>query len=412
MVEINDKNDVFETLPWLSIESVGKSASLAIIFKKNNRLQIITEQVESREGVQDSLLPLIERIAESSVGSIQGMSKFVLINGPGSFTGLRVVNSLIHGIAFGLNRHVASVSLFELFAFAWLVSDRGVASIKSENLVVNVALNARLGEYFCCSVECNYLGETKVSGARQIFEWHIDLKDMPNVKTSAEISTWRNQENVLFCPNLTDFSFAKLLRELNLDIDKISFSVLAMLYQLVMRRNWLHPQEICPLYVKNRVAQSIIERKFDPPLNLRDLSVRDVPLLKQIEEQAYDFGWSKGNFVDALNENYIAKALINNSVMVGYYFWQKVLDECHLLNFTIASERQRKGLGNWMLSQLLVSLRAKSITAIYLEVRPSNDTAISLYSKFGFSIIGRRKNYYPGKESREDALVMKRTILI
>ena len=83
MVEINDKNDVSETLPWLSIESVGKSASLAIIFQKNNRLQIITEQVESREGVKDSLLPFIERIAESSVGSIQGINKFVLINGPG-----------------------------------------------------------------------------------------------------------------------------------------------------------------------------------------------------------------------------------------------------------------------------------------------------------------------------------------
>ncbi len=412
MVEINDKKNVFETLPWLSIESLGKSASLAIIFQKNNRLQIISEQVESREGVKDSLLPLVEKAAESSIGSIQGISKFVLINGPGSFTGLRVVNSLIHGIAFGLNRHVASASLFELFAFAWLASDRGVESIKSEKLVLNIALNARLGEYFCCSVECKYQGETKANGARKIFAWHIDLKDIPNVKTSAEISTWRNQENVLFCPSLSDFSFAKLLKELSLDIDKISFSVLAMLYQLVMRRNWLHPQEIHPLYVKNRVAQSIIERKFDPPLNLRDLSVRDVPLLKQIEEKAYDFGWSKGNFVDALNENYIAKALINNSVMVGYYFWQKVLDECHLLNFTIASERQRRGLGNWMLSQLLVSLRAKSIAAIYLEVRPSNDTAISLYSKFGFSIIGRRKNYYPGKESREDALVMKRTILI
>ena len=168
-----------------------------------------------------------------------------------------------------------------------------------------------------------------------------------------------------------------------------------------MKRNWRNPQEIYPLYVKNKVALSSVERKFDPPLSLRDLSERDVPLLIQIEENAYDFGWSKGNFVDALNENYIAKALINNSVMVGYYFWQKVLDECHLLNFTIASERQRRGLGNWMLSQLLVSLRTKRITAIYLEVRPSNDTAISLYSKFGFSIIGRRKNYYPGKESRK-----------
>ena len=412
MVEINDKKNVFDTFPWLSIESVGKSASLAIIFQKNNLLQVATEQVESREGVKDSLLPLIEKAAESSVGSIQRISKFILINGPGSFTGLRVANSLIHGLAFGLNRYVASVSLFELFAFAWLASDRRAKSIKSEKLVLNVALNARLGEYFCCLIECKYKGETKVNGVRQIFPWQIDLKDMPNVKTSADISSWRNQDNVLFCPNLSDFSFAKLLRELNLDIDRVSFSVLAMLYQLIMKRDWRNPQEIHPLYVKNKVAQSSIERKFDPPLILRDLSARDVPLLKQIEEKAYEFGWSERNFVDALNENYIAKALINYSVVVGYYFWQKVLDECHLLNFTIASERQRRGLGNWMLSQLLVSLRTKGITAIYLEVRPSNDTAISLYSRFGFSIIGRRKNYYPGKESREDALVMKRAILI
>ena len=412
MVEINDKKNVFNTLPWLSIESVGKSASLAIVFKKNNRLQIITEQIESREGVKDSLLPLIEKTAESSVGSIQRISRFVLINGPGSFTGLRVVNSLIHGLAFGLNRYMASVSLFELFAFAWLASDRREKSIKSEKVILNVVLNARLGEYFCCLIECKYQGETKVNGAGQIFPWKIDLKDMPNVKTSAEISSWRGQENVLFCPDLSDFSFVELLRELNLNIDRVSLSVLAMLYQLIVKKNWRNPQEIHPLYVKNKVAQSIIERQIEPSLNLRNLSERDVPLLKQIEENAYDFGWSERNFFDALNENYIAKALINNSAMVGYYFWQKVLDECHLLNFTIATERQRRGLGNWMLSQLLLSLRAKSIAAIYLEVRPSNKTAISLYSKFGFSIIGRRKNYYPGKESREDALVMKRTILI
>ena len=411
MVEVNGKKNSFDTFPWLSIESVGKSASLAIVFQKNSSLHIITEHVESREGHKDSLLPLVEKVAESSVGSIQRISKFVLINGPGSFTGLRVVNSLIHGIAFGLNGHVVSVSLFELFAFAWLASDRREKSIKSEKVILNVVLNARLGEYFCGLIECKYQDETKVNGARRIFPWKIDLKDMPNVKTSAEISSWRGQENVLFCPELSDFSFVELLRELHLNIDKVSLSVLAMLYQLIMKRNWQNPQEIHPLYVKNKVAQSSIERQIEPSLNLRNLSERDVPLLKQIEENAYDFGWSEKNFVDALNENYIAKALINNSAMVGYYFWQKVLDECHLLNFTIASERQRRGLGNWMLSQLLLSLRAKSIAAIYLEVRPSNNTAISLYSKFGFSIIGRRKNYYPGKEAREDALVMKRTIL-
>ena len=34
MVEMNDKKNFYETLPWLSIESVGKSASLAIVLKK------------------------------------------------------------------------------------------------------------------------------------------------------------------------------------------------------------------------------------------------------------------------------------------------------------------------------------------------------------------------------------------
>ena len=97
---------------------------------------------------------------------------------------------------------------------------------------------------------------------RQIFPWQIDLKDKPNVKTSAEISSWRNQENVLFCPNVSDFSFTKLLSELKLDIDTISFSVLAMLYQLSTKRNWRNPQEIYPLYVKNKVALSSVEREL------------------------------------------------------------------------------------------------------------------------------------------------------
>ena len=390
---------------------MGKSASLALVFNNNNRLHIISEQVKSREEVKDSLLPFIEKVAELSVGNIQNISKFILINGPGSFTGLRVANSLIHGMAFGLNRLVASVSLFELFAFAWLFSNRKVESNKSGTLVLSVILNSRLGEYFCCSVECKYLGESAENRVGIIFPWQINLNEPPNVKTSSEIESSRNQENVLFCPRLSDFSFKELLEDLNLGTGAMSLSVLAILYQLITKRNWHSPLKILPLYVKNKVAQSTMERKFDPPLNLRDLSVKDVPLLKQIEDKAYDFGWSQGNFIDALNENYIAKACINNSVMVGYYFWQKALDECHLLNFTVASERQRRGLGKWMLSQLLLSLRSKDIEAIYLEVRPTNHTAISLYSKFGFSIIGRRKNYYPGKESREDALVMKRVIL-
>ena len=64
-----------------------------------------------------------------------------------------------------------------------------------------------------------------------------------------------------------------------------------------------------------------------------------------------------------------------------------------------------------MLSRLLNSLSDHKLESVFLEVRPSNKTAINLYGKNGFEIVGRRKNYYSTFNGREDALVMKRMIL-
>ena len=45
---------------------------------------------------------------------------------------------------------------------------------------------------------------------------------------------------------------------------------------------------------------------------------------------------------------------------------------------------------------------------MFLEVRPSNDRARSLYETSGFETVGLRKRYYPSyNDSREDALVMR-----
>ncbi|HEY9830216.1 MAG TPA: ribosomal-protein-alanine N-acetyltransferase, partial [Stenomitos sp.] len=41
-----------------------------------------------------------------------------------------------------------------------------------------------------------------------------------------------------------------------------------------------------------------------------------------------------------------------------------------------------------------------------LEVKPSNQAALSLYQKFGFTLAGRRRRYY--KDTGEDALILWR----
>ena len=48
-------------------------------------------------------------------------------------------------------------------------------------------------------------------------------------------------------------------------------------------------------------------------------------------------------------------------------------------------------------------MRELKIKEMFLEVRPSNAEAISLYLKKGFEKIGSRKNYYRSEDGREDA---------
>jgi ribosomal protein S18 acetylase RimI-like enzyme len=60
-----------------------------------------------------------------------------------------------------------------------------------------------------------------------------------------------------------------------------------------------------------------------------------------------------------------------------------------------------------MLMLLLERARQAGVGDVFLEVRPSNTLAISLYQSVGFMQVGVRKGYYQAAQGREDALVLK-----
>jgi ribosomal-protein-alanine N-acetyltransferase len=84
---------------------------------------------------------------------------------------------------------------------------------------------------------------------------------------------------------------------------------------------------------------------------------------------------------------------------------RQVLDEGQLLDLATHPQCRRKGLSGILMNELLRKLRDNSCLVIYLEVRASNEPAISLYKKYGFETISTRKDYY--KKPVEDALIMK-----
>lgn len=134
----------------------------------------------------------------------------------------------------------------------------------------------------------------------------------------------------------------------------------------------------------------------------------DLDAVAAIEQRAYPFPWTRGNFADSLNAGHSVWLLREGSALAGYAVLMVVLDEAHILNITVAPDRQRHGLGSELLNHLFEVARRHGATRTLLEVRPGNAAALALYRRFGFVEIGRRRGYYPAHDGREDALVMER----
>ena len=75
------------------------------------------------------------------------------------------------------------------------------------------------------------------------------------------------------------------------------------------------------------------------------LRVADLDALMAIEARAYDFPWSRGNFIDSMSASYQCQALWIERNVAGYSVLMHGVEEAHLLNLTIAPEWQRRGWG-------------------------------------------------------------------
>jgi [ribosomal protein S18]-alanine N-acetyltransferase len=146
-------------------------------------------------------------------------------------------------------------------------------------------------------------------------------------------------------------------------------------------------------------------------LSFRPMLTADLPWVAACEEELHLTPWSAGNFADSLTAGYSCWLAMEEGdsapAPVGYAVLMVVLDEAHLLNITVAGAHQRRGIGGALLAFLFDRARKAGASQMFLEVRPTNESAQALYRRNGFQLIGRRKGYYPGLEGREDALVMR-----
>ena len=144
---------------------------------------------------------------------------------------------------------------------------------------------------------------------------------------------------------------------------------------------------------------------------MRPLRLEDVAAVAAVEARAYEFPWSEGIFRDCLRAGYNCWVLVREQAVIGYGVLSVAAGEAHVLNVCVAPEAQGEGHGRRLMRRLMDLARWHGAERIFLEVRPSNPRAMQLYHTLGFNEIGRRPNYYPARNGREDAIVKARELL-
>jgi ribosomal-protein-alanine N-acetyltransferase len=136
---------------------------------------------------------------------------------------------------------------------------------------------------------------------------------------------------------------------------------------------------------------------------MRHWHLRDV---HSIDTKVYPRPWSLALWRQEIamldSRHYIVAE--GDGCVVGHAGIMYVMNEGHVTTVAVDPLWQGRRIATQLMSALCHHARTRKTSALTLEVRVSNERAISLYRRFGFAPAGVRKNYYA--EVNEDALVM------
>ena len=127
--------------------------------------------------------------------------------------------------------------------------------------------------------------------------------------------------------------------------------------------------------------------------------------IAKLEKECFSTPWSEDGLKSELDNNF-ARFFVAfcEGKIAGYIGSHNILGEVYITNVAVFPEFRRKGVGKALVEFLVNEMKAENAEFVTLEVRKSNQNAISLYEKCGFQKVGERRNFY--EKPIEDAILM------
>ncbi|MHC1785874.1 MAG: ribosomal protein S18-alanine N-acetyltransferase [Christensenellales bacterium] len=139
---------------------------------------------------------------------------------------------------------------------------------------------------------------------------------------------------------------------------------------------------------------------------LRRMREDDLDAVHAIEAACFALPWTRDMFLSELTHNKVARYLVLEDAgqIIGFAGAHMILDQGHVTNIAISAPHRGKGRGRLLTLGLMQYAANLGVQYMTLEVRQSNQAAISLYSSLHFVKVSVRKRYY--EDNGEDAWLM------
>lgn len=146
--------------------------------------------------------------------------------------------------------------------------------------------------------------------------------------------------------------------------------------------------------------------KQDVRVHIRWMIRRDMLEVLGIEAKSFEFPWSEDDFIRCLRQrNCIGMVAEYDEHVAGFMIYELHRNRLHILNFAVAPQFRRRGIGQQMIEKLTAKLSSQRRNRILLQVRETNLDAQLFFRDLGFRAIAVLRDFYD--DTTEDAYLMQ-----
>lgn len=143
-------------------------------------------------------------------------------------------------------------------------------------------------------------------------------------------------------------------------------------------------------------------------MTIRFAVKEDAVRLAQLEQANFAEPWSQAAIEEAMDYGTLFFVSEQDGLVVGYAGMKPVSDEGYIANVAVDESFRRQGIAKALMEAVTAYAQENGLATLSLEVRPSNQGAIALYTACGYKQVGRRKNFYSNPQ--EDGLILTRKV--